>query len=210
MIARQPASMDGFLRGPIADVFAMEEPALSSLLEQLYDPVPPPPLAGVAPLGHVTALFEYGRRMVAEGKIVHLAFDGPLVSSASTPFFLDDERYDSIESMYHALKLPEHSEERATCALAPGWQARRLTRRMRTDLFRYRGVEVKVGSAQHAGLIARAVAAKVEQHRRVQDALHATGRAQLVIRSSHRGAPLNVLGRVAPAALMIERWRRWG
>ncbi len=198
------------LLGPIEEVFLLPTAPLEALVAELHQPVPRAPLESVAPAAQVSALFEYGRRMAAEGRVTHLAFDGPLVSGATTPFSLDGERYESLESMYHSLKLPEGSPERAACAAAPAWQARRLTRRMRTETFTYRERPMRVGSPEHAGLIARAVAAKVEQQGRVQEALQATGRALLVIRTSHQGAPLNVLGRVTPIALMIERWRRWG
>ncbi|HRC56320.1 MAG TPA: hypothetical protein PKU97_10375 [Kofleriaceae bacterium] len=198
------------LRGPLEQVFARSEDELAQLASLLHAPVPPPPVASEPRVSSASALFEYGRQMIADGKIVHLSFDGPLISGASTPISLDGVRYASLESLYHCLKLPEGSAERAACAAATAWEARRLTRRLHTASFGYQGKELTVGSAEHAALIARAVAAKVEQHVEVQDALHATGRALLIIRASHRGVPLNVLGRVNPLALMLERWRRFG
>lgn len=42
-----------------------------------------------------------------------------LCNAAPTPFVLGRERFNSIDSFYEALKLPEGTPERAACASAP-------------------------------------------------------------------------------------------
>src|SRR5687768_2597348 len=42
-----------------------------------------------------------------------------LCNAAPTPFVLDGERFHSIDSFYAALKLPEGTPERTSCAAAP-------------------------------------------------------------------------------------------
>jgi hypothetical protein len=197
-------------KAPIEEVLA--KISLDGILASglLYDPLPEPPPEASDPDKRVRALFDYGRRMVSEGRVVHLSFEGPLISAAPTPFVLDGQRYASVESFYHCLKLPERTDERAECATASPWEAQRLTRRIRAAEFRYSGASYGVGSPEHLVIVGRAVSAKVTQNENVREALRLTQRAMLIIRAIHGDLPLSVLGRVTPLVLMTERWKRWG
>jgi hypothetical protein len=130
-----------------------------------------------------------------------------LCNAAPTPFSLGGERFYSIDSFYEALKLPEGTPERAACATAPMIEAKRLARRNVGGEFTYRGTIVSVGSADHAGLLAAAICAKLEQNRAVQSALLETGTARLTFPLTFNSQP-GPLARVTPLTLMIERWKQ--
>ena len=129
-----------------------------------------------------------------------------LCNAAPTPFVLDGEHFFSVDSFYEGLKLPEGSAERAACVAAPSVEARRLARRFREAAFQYRGQRIAVSSAEHEGLVAAAIAAKVAQNVEVQSALGESGTARLTFPLSFSQQP-GVLARVTPLALMIERWK---
>lgn len=131
-----------------------------------------------------------------------------LCNAAPTRFVLDGEPFYSIDSFYEALKIPEGSPERATCAMSPLRDAQRTARRHRSGEFSYRGTRVAVGSPEHERLLAAAIAAKVDQHLDVQAALRQTGSARLVFPTASSSRP-GVLARVTPLTLMIERWKRF-
>ena len=97
-----------------------------------------------------------------------------LCNAAPTPFVLDDEAFFSVDSFYEALKLPEGTPSRVTCAAVPSLEARRLARRFRAATFVYRGQCIAVQSAEHEGLVAAAITAKVAQNPDVQVALSQT------------------------------------
>jgi predicted NAD-dependent protein-ADP-ribosyltransferase YbiA (DUF1768 family) len=128
-----------------------------------------------------------------------------LCNAAPTPFEIDGEPVASVESFHKSLKLPD-GWERAACRLAPAADARDLTRHRRSTTFDCRGRTIVVGSAEHDGIIAEAVAAKVNQRPEVLAALLATGDARLAFPSTSSPTP-GVLARVTPLALMIERWK---
>ena len=130
-----------------------------------------------------------------------------LCNAAPTPFLLGGERFNSIDSFYEALKLPEGTSERAACAIAPMIDAKRLARRVVAAEFMYRGKATTVGSPEHAGLLAAAICAKIEQNRAVQIALLETGNARLTFPLTFSSQP-GLLARVTPLTLMIERWRQ--
>ena len=129
-----------------------------------------------------------------------------LCNAAPTPFLLNGERFYSIDSFHEALKLPEGARERAACAMAPFLEARRLTHKIRSEAFTYRGQTIAVGSADHESLLAAAVSAKVAQNLDVQIALRDTGTARLVFPLSYSDHP-GALARVTPLTLMVERWK---
>lgn len=131
-----------------------------------------------------------------------------LCNAAPTPFSLDGESVYSVDSFYEALKLPEGTPERATCAMAPLFEARRLARRVRNKAFTYRGKPISVGSAEHEGLLAAAVSAKVRQNPDVQMALRETATARLIFPLTFADQP-GALARVTPVTLMIERWKQF-
>jgi hypothetical protein len=130
-----------------------------------------------------------------------------LCNAAPTPFLLGGERFYSIDSFYEALKLPEGTSERAECAMAPMVEAKRLARRNVGGEFTYRGKTISVGSPEHAGLLAAAICAKIEQNRAVQIALLETGTARLTFPLNFSSQP-GPLARVTPLTLMIERWKQ--
>jgi len=131
-----------------------------------------------------------------------------LCSAAPTPFVLDGERFLSVESFHEALKFPEGTADREACALASALEARRLARRYRKPTFEYRDEQVSVNSAEHEGLVAAAICAKVAQNAEVQSALRETGNARLMFPLTYANHP-GLLARVTPLALMIERWKRY-
>ena len=131
-----------------------------------------------------------------------------LCNAAPAPFVLNGEKFRSIDNFYEALKIPEGTAERDTCARSSFHDARRIAHRYRAAEFSYRGARIAVGSAAHEAVLAAAIGAKVDQHPEVQDALRETGSARLVFPSS-ASAEAGPLARVTPLTLMIERWKRF-
>ena len=132
-----------------------------------------------------------------------------LSNAAPTPLVINGENFYSIDSFHEALKIPEGTPERATCAMSPLHEARRITRRYHAADFSYRGERVAVRSAEHQALLAAAISAKVDQHAEVQVALRETGSTRLVFPLTFSKNP-GALARVTPLALMLERWKRFG
>jgi hypothetical protein len=131
-----------------------------------------------------------------------------LCNAAPAPIVLNGEGFSSVDSFYQAIQIPEGTPERAACAVAPLHDGQRLARRHRAGALSYRGERIAVGSAEHEGLLAAAISAKVDQNPDVQVALRETGFARLIFPSNGSGEP-GVLARVTPLALMLERWKRW-
>ena len=148
-----------------------------------------------------------GREGKPSGSLYEWTGFNLLCNAAPTPFLLNGERFYSVDSFHEALKLSEGTPERAACAIAPVLEARRLTRKVRSEAFTYRGQTIAVGSAEHEALLAAAVSAKVAQNPDVQTALQETGAARLVFPLSYSDHP-GVLARVTPLTLMIERWKQ--
>lgn len=148
-----------------------------------------------------------GRQGKPSGSLHEWTAFNLLCNAAPTPFLLNGERFYSVDSFHEALKLPERTPERAACAMAPFLEARRLTRKIHREAFTYRGQTIAVGSAEHEGLLATAVSAKVAQNPDVQIALRDTGTARLVFPLSYSARP-GPLARVTPLTLMIERWKQ--
>jgi hypothetical protein len=148
-----------------------------------------------------------GREDKPSGSLYEWTAFNLLCNAAPTPFLLNGERFYSVDSFHEALKLPERTPERAACAMAPFLEARRLTRKIHSEAFTYRGQTIAVGSAEHEGLLATAVSAKVAQNPNVQIALRETGTARLVFPLSYSDRP-GPLARVTPLTLMIERWKQ--
>jgi hypothetical protein len=153
------------------------------------------------------ALAWEGREGTPAGNAYEWTGSNLLCNAAPTPFALDGERFSSIDSFYNALRFPEGSSERTRCALAPALETRRLVGRYR-DVFVYQGKRIAVRSAEHEGLVAAAISAKVEQNPDVQVALSQTRTAKLIFPLTFSLAP-GVLARVTPLTLMIERWKRF-
>ena len=66
-----------------------------------------------------------------------------LCNAAPTPFVLNGENFDSIDSFYQAMKIPEGTSERATCAISSLHEAQRLARRHHATDFSYRGARCR-------------------------------------------------------------------
>ena len=131
-----------------------------------------------------------------------------LCNAAPTAFVLNGEHFYSIDSFHEATKMPEGTSERATCALSPLHRAQRLARQYHAPEFSYLGQPMAVASAEHQGLLATAICAKINQHPEVQIALRDTGSARLVFPLAFSKRP-GALARVTPLTLMIERWKRF-
>ena len=124
-----------------------------------------------------------------------------LSSQAATPFTLDDVLYPSLRSFYESLKVP--TELRARFVAGASRRELGLGRGHHDASFAYGDRTIAVGSLEHGQLVARAVSAKVAAHEAVRGELARTGRARLVM-----GWQMSqVLGRVTPFALMVERLR---
>ena len=63
----------------------------------------------------------------------------PAVQCRSDTFVFEGESFYSIDSFYEALKIPEGTSERATCAMSPLHEAQRLARRYGAAEFLYGG-----------------------------------------------------------------------
>jgi len=129
-----------------------------------------------------------------------------LCNAAPRSFMLNGELFHSVDSFYEALKLPEGSSERVSCARSPLLEARRLSRRVRSETFPYRGKQIPVGSEEHEALLAAAISAKVQQNLDVRTALRHTGATKLALPRTPTDVP-GALARVTPITLMIERWK---
>jgi predicted NAD-dependent protein-ADP-ribosyltransferase YbiA (DUF1768 family) len=162
----------------------------------------------VQELSALGAIAWQGRKGKPPGARYDWAGVNLLCNAAPTPFVLNGENFYSIDSFHEALKVPEDTQERAACAMAPLHEAQRLARRYRAAEFLYRGTRVTVRSAVHESLLAAAIGAKVEQHPDVQFALRETGSARLVLALAVSNRP-GALARVTPLALMLERWKRF-
>jgi hypothetical protein len=129
-----------------------------------------------------------------------------LSSWAPTPFELHGERFESIESFYHAIKYPSGSERRREIAAMSGDVAQHRAQHKRGDSFTWQGCAVEVGSVEHAEVIAEAIVAKLDQNEAVRVALKETGHAPIEFPYGVRGR--NAIAQATPWALMIERARR--
>ena len=147
-----------------------------------------------------------GHRDKPDGPRFEWAGFNLLCNAAPTSFVLDGERFLSVDSFHEALKFPEDTRGRADCALAPSVEARRLARRRRQATFTYRGQVIRVHSADHQGLLAAAISAKVAQNPAVQDALRETKMERLIFPLGFSNQP-GALARATPLSLMIERWK---
>ena len=161
----------------------------------------------VRELSALGALSWEGRECKPSGSLYEWTAFNLLCNAAPTPFLLNGERFHSVDSFHEALKCPEGTPERAACAMTPFPEASRLTRKIRSEAFTYRGQTIVVGSAEHEGLLAAALSAKVAQNPDVQIALRETGTARLVFPLSYSDHP-GALARVTPLTLMIERWKQ--
>jgi predicted NAD-dependent protein-ADP-ribosyltransferase YbiA (DUF1768 family) len=124
-----------------------------------------------------------------------------LSSQAETAFSLDGVEYPTLRRFYEALKMPE--DVRARFVAGTTRRELGLGRGHHDATFSYADREIAVGSLAHSQLIARAVSAKVAAHAQVRSELARTGRARLVM-----GGPTSqLLGRITPFALMVERLR---
>lgn len=162
--------------------------------------------ADIRELSALGALAWEGREDKPSGSAYKWVDFNLLCNAAPTPFTLDDEHFSCVDSFHEALKFAEGTPERGLCAMAPALAARKLARRKRSDKFSYRGKVIPVGSAEHEGLLAAGISAKVNQNPRVRVALRETGNARLVFPLTYSGQP-GPLARVTPLALMIERWK---
>lgn len=133
------------------------------------------------------------RHWVSAGQLV-LISGGPLSSAHPCRFELDDREYPSVDVFYAGLKARQVGS-----APVPRGSAKAK--------FEYEGEVIAVNSAQHEGLIARALAAKVEQNPTVGLALDNTGDALIRLKRPPT-AYANALGRTAAFALMFQRWQR--
>ena len=82
-----------------------------------------------------------------------------------------------------------------------------LARRSVGGEFTHRGKTIAVGSPEHAGVLAAAICAKVEQNPAVRIALLETRTARLTFPLTFSSRP-GPLARVTPLTLMIGRWKR--
>lgn len=202
-----------WLARPIADIVREADPRPSAWEGILWDSPPahfvsfPPKESGGSVDERFAAYCAFVDRqseLIHEGHLVSLAFHPLLSSAATTPFVLAGLRCRSVEAFYGSLKFPEGSAERT--AFAAGDVVRASIRaRERCKTFRYGGVELRVGSVEHAALIACAIEAKIEQHRDARHALLESRRALIVLNARRPRAGTKLLGSVTPFVLMCLR-----
>jgi predicted NAD-dependent protein-ADP-ribosyltransferase YbiA (DUF1768 family) len=120
---------------------------------------------------------------------------------AHTPFELDGERYASVEAFWQGLKFPEPSR-RVVIAGLHGQEARRAGfNAPEADVIDYRGRVVRVGTADHWGLMAAACWAKFNQHEEARRALLGTG-ARPLQHKTRRDS------RNIPGVVMADIWMK--
>jgi predicted NAD-dependent protein-ADP-ribosyltransferase YbiA (DUF1768 family) len=120
---------------------------------------------------------------------------------ATTPFELDGQRYQSVESFWQGLKFSKESERRRL-ALLEGTRARAEGEKQGYgQTVSYEGQEILVGTWAHWQLMERACRAKFAQNREATDALLSTGDRPLthVVRRDSR---------TIPGVIMAAIWMR--
>jgi hypothetical protein len=132
-----------------------------------------------------------------------------LCNAAPTPFVLNGEKFHSVDSFHEALKIPEGTAARATCAMSPLHEAQRAARRYHGGVeFSYRGERIGVGLPNTRPFWPRRSVPRFEQHPEVHIALRETGFSRLVFPLTFSRRP-GALARVTPLTLMVERWKRF-
>jgi predicted NAD-dependent protein-ADP-ribosyltransferase YbiA (DUF1768 family) len=128
--------------------------------------------------------------------------EGRLIGNfAATPFELDGETYQSVESFWQGLKFETAAERRAVAALA-GPAARGAGERQGYGAtITYEGRLIPVGTWEHWQLMERACWAKFTQNDDARSALLSTGSRPLVHRMRRDS-------RTIPGALMADIWMR--
>lgn len=89
-----------------------------------------------------------------------------LSNLAHTPFTLDDQRYESVETFWHSLKTEVIAERKEIAAITDGWEVKQLGGMIpkKSNVFTYGDNLYMVGSREHHILLERAIRAKVGQN----------------------------------------------
>jgi predicted NAD-dependent protein-ADP-ribosyltransferase YbiA (DUF1768 family) len=152
-------------------------------------------------------LHDLGERTEACREPINVVSDSPnpvarLISNfATTPFELDGQRYESVESFWQSLKFIS-DEDRRRLAQLNGPDARAEgDRQGYGSTICYRGEEIAVGTAAHWQLMENACRAKFDQNAEARGALLATGERPLVhvVRRDSKAIP---------GVIMAQIWMR--
>jgi predicted NAD-dependent protein-ADP-ribosyltransferase YbiA (DUF1768 family) len=120
---------------------------------------------------------------------------------AATPFELDGQRYQSVESFWQGLKFPDESDRRRLAEM-DGAQARAEGEKQGYgSTVSYGRDDIVVGTAAHWRLMERACRAKFEQHAEARAALLATSERPLthIVRRDST---------TIPGVIMAQIWTR--
>ena len=120
---------------------------------------------------------------------------------ATTPFDLDGQRYQSVESFWQGLKFSKESDRRRIAQLEGPRARAEGEQRGYGATVSYEGQELLVGTWSHWQLMERACRAKFEQNAEASAALQATGDRPLrhVVRRDSK---------TIPGVIMAEIWMR--
>lgn len=157
--------------------------------------------------GNGLELHDLGLRADACREPINVVSNSPdpgvrLISNfAHTPFALDGETYQTVESYWQGLKFPQ-ARDRSRIAALEGAAARREGERQGygTSII-YAGATIHVGTWPHWQLMERACLAKFEQSTEARDALLATSERPLVhiVRRDSKAIP---------GVIMADIWMR--
>jgi len=160
----------------------------------------------LAPGGRGAALHDLGPRDAALRTPINITSRAPgalrLISNfAATPFELDGRPYASVEGFWQGLKFEAEADRRRLAALDGVAAKDAGAAAPSSDLIRYDDALIQVGTADHWALVARACAAKFEQHAPARRALLATGDRPL----THKVRPDS---RTIPGVILADIWMR--
>jgi predicted NAD-dependent protein-ADP-ribosyltransferase YbiA (DUF1768 family) len=152
-------------------------------------------------------LHDLGVRPEACREPINVVSDSPnpvarLISNfATTPFELDGQHYQSVESFWQGLKFTSDADRRRLAQLNGPDARAEGNRQGYGSIIRYLGEEIPVGTAAHWRLMENACQAKFDQSAEARAALLATGERPLihVVRRDSK---------TIPGVIMAQIWMR--
>jgi predicted NAD-dependent protein-ADP-ribosyltransferase YbiA (DUF1768 family) len=118
---------------------------------------------------------------------------------ANTPFVLDGQYYQSVESFWQGLKVTDLTERRRVAMLSGAEAKSDSSIPSYNATFQYEGATVAVGTWHHWQLMKRACEAKFQQNNYAKDALLSTGNRPLVHEVQNDS-------KVIPGVIMADIW----
>jgi hypothetical protein len=121
---------------------------------------------------------------------------------AHTPFTLDGVQYASVEAFYASLLLPPQRRERVR--MMYGVRAKHEIPKVKPRTFDYGPENIGLGTVEHAGLIKRAIRAKLEAHPAIASAFFATRHRPIVHETGYEDAPDSEFPKAVLCRLLTE------